>query len=143
MPFAGTRQLPDEPIIITTYEGAINVDEVTAGSMEVAKLMGTIEGRVWAVVDLSTITTSFADVMKIMMHQSQGTEGTTTDPKLAAMVLVGSDQFVRLYTDAMRKKTQGVILPMYRTIDDGVNALRIMIENEKKKQATEADKDTA
>jgi len=134
MPFAGTRQLSGESIIITTYEGAITADDVAHGSGHVAELMATIEGKVWAVVDLSTITTSFADVMKIMAHQSKGTEGTTTDPKLAAMVLVGSDQFVRLYTDAMRKRAQGIMLPMYRTVDEGVESLRIMIEREQNKE---------
>jgi len=134
MPFAGTRQLPDESIIVTTYEGAITAEDVNYGSSQVAELMATIDGKVWAVVDLSTITTSFADVMKIMADQSKGTEGTTTDPKLAAMVLVGSDQFVRLYTDAMRKRVQGVMLPMYRSVEEGVDALRIMIDREKSKQ---------
>ena len=129
MPFKETRQLPDEPIIVTTYEGQIDIETVTYGSQQVAKLMGTIEGKVYAVVDLSTISTSFGEVMKIMAHQSGGAEGTTTDPKLAAMVLVGTDSMVRLYTDAMRQRTEGVMLPMYTSVEDGVKSLRLLIKN--------------
>jgi len=128
MPFAGTRQLPDENIIITTYEGDINAEVVRNGSAEVAKLMATIEGRVYAVVDLSTITTSFGEVLKMLAEQAKGQEGTTTDPKLAAMVLVGSDNMVRMYADAMRKRAEGVMIPMYPSVEAGVAAMRALIE---------------
>ncbi len=127
MPFVGTQQLPGESIIVTTYDGQIDADTVRDGSMKVAELMASIPGKVYAVVDLSTITTSLGDVLKIMTAQSQGTEGTTTDPKLAAMVVVGSDKMVRLYTDAMRKRVDSVKLPMYRSVEAGIDALRLMI----------------
>jgi hypothetical protein len=128
MPFAGTRQLDDEPILITTYEGEITAEEVQYGSSKVAELMATIPGKVYAVVDLSTITTSFMDVLKILEHQAAGQEGTTTDPKLAMMVLVGSDNMVRLFTDAMHKRTDSVAIPIYRSVDKGIEALRVMIK---------------
>lgn len=129
MPFSGTRQLENEPIIITTYTGEIDAATVRAGSAQVAQLMATIPGKIYAVVDLSTITTSFGEVLKIMSDQGRGDEGTTTDPKLAAMVLVGSDNMVRLYTDAMRKRVDSVALPMYKTVEAGIDALRVMIAN--------------
>lgn len=129
MPFAGTKQLDSgEPIIVTTYTGDIDAETVRKGSTEVAKLMASIPGRIYAVVDLSTINTSFAEVLKMLADQAKGTEGTTTDPKLAAMVLVGSDSMVRMYADAMRKRNEKVVIPMFPSVDAGLSALRKMIE---------------
>ncbi len=129
MPFAGTKQLDSgEPIIVTTYTGDIDAETVRKGSTEVAKLMASIPGRIYAVVDLSTINTSFAEVLKMLADQAKGTEGTTTDPKLAAMVLVGSDSMVRMYADAMRKRNEKVVIPMFPSVDGGLSALRKMIE---------------
>lgn len=127
MPFAGTRQLDGEQIIITTYTGEVNANVIREGSMKVAELMASIPGKIYAVVDLSTIETSFAEVLKILADQAQGQDGTTTDPKLAAMALVGSNSMVRMYADAMRKRNQAVVIPMFPSVDEGVNALRMMI----------------
>jgi len=102
---------------------------VRKGSMEVAKLMGSIPGKIYAVVDLSTIKTSFAEVLKMLADQAKGSEGTTTDPKLVAMVLVGSDSMVRMYADAMRKRDQQVVIPMFPSVEEGVSVLRNMIES--------------
>jgi hypothetical protein len=127
MPFAGTRQLDGEQIIITTYTGEVNANVIRDGSMKVAELMASIPGKIYAVVDLSTIETSFAEVLKILADQAQGQEGTTTDPKLAAMVLVGNNTMVRMYADAMRKRNQAVVIPMFPSVEEGVGALRMMI----------------
>ena len=128
MPFAGTRQLDGESIIVTTYTGEINAQIIREGSMKVAELMASIPGKVYAVVDLSTIETSFAEVLKILADQAKGQEGTTTDPKLAAMVIVGSNSMVRMYADAMRKRNQAVVVPMFPSVDEGVEALRKMMQ---------------
>jgi len=129
MPFDGTRQLPGENIIVTTYSGEINAEIIRNGSAEVAKLMAQIDGPIYAVVDLSTIETSFGEVMKMLRDQSRGQEGTTTDPKLRAMALVGSNVMVKLYTEAMRRRQDDSIppLPMYRSVEIAVEHMHEMI----------------
>jgi len=51
-----------------------------------------------------------------------------TGGELAAMVLVGSDNMVRMYADAMRKRAEGVMIPMYPSVEAGVAAMRALIE---------------
>lgn len=132
MPFKSIVQLPGEPILITTYEGKVTVETIKEGAQEAAKLMENIEGKIYRIIDVTAIEpAAFADVIKLLESQSQGSAGTSTDPRLSAIVLVGTDRMVRLFADIMRQRTGGKQLPIYTSLEDGIAAVRVMVETDR------------
>jgi hypothetical protein len=49
MAFLKAEKLPGEPIIISTYTGFVNAQDIREGVVEIARLSQTIEGRVYAI----------------------------------------------------------------------------------------------
>jgi len=136
MPFKSIIQLPDEPILITTYEGEVTAAVIQEGVTEAAKFMANMEGKIYRIIDLSQIATgSFVEVIKLMDSQLQGSAGTSTDPRLGAMVLIATDSMVRLFADVMRKRSGGLQLPIFSSLEDGIAAVRVMVENDRKQDA--------
>ena len=87
-------------------------------------------------VDLLDIDSSFAEVMKIIAQQSQGEAGTTTDPRIGALALVGTNVMAKLYSQAMEKRHEGVRIPMYTRVSDALAATRMLIQYDHAKKAS-------
>jgi hypothetical protein len=129
MAFLKAEKLPAEPIIISTYTGFVNAQDIREGVVEIARLSQTIEGRVYAIADVRTISSSFAEVLAILRDQSKGEAGTTTDPNLV-VVLVGTDSMAKLYVSAMRNNSYGgVMVPMFATMEAALDSVRVMASN--------------
>jgi hypothetical protein len=136
MTYNGSQLLSTEPIVVSTYTGNVVVEDVRQGSGELAKIMATLPDKVYVVVDVRDITSSFAEVLKIIAEQSKGDIGTTTDPRLGLLVLVGTNSMAKLYSQAMEKRNSGVHIPMYTRMEDALAAVRMMIRMETGRKAS-------
>jgi hypothetical protein len=126
MAFIKALQLPEEPIIIATYDGFVTAADIREGAAAIAQLAEKIEGRVYAIADIHSTTSSFAEVLEILRDQSKGAEGTTTDPRLI-VVLVGSTAMGKLFVDAIRQSNYGgVTVPMFPTLEAALESFRVM-----------------
>ncbi len=132
MPFAGTWKLEEEPIIITAYAGEVTAEILLNGYARTAELITRCGAKQYLILDMTEVSTSFAEVMTLLKHQRQTTPGATVDPRLEAMVVVGAGRMLRLYVDALRQGAasplQGATVPMYASIEDALAALRVMIK---------------
>ena len=128
MPFVKSERLPNEPIIVATYDGFITAQDVRDAAATIAEFASTIEGSVYVISDILTATSSFAEVLEILRDQSRGVEGTTTDPRIH-VVLVGSNVMGKLFVDAMRQmKNGGVNVPMFPNMQAAFDSVRLMAQ---------------
>ena len=134
--YNGSQLLSTEPIVISTYTGLVTVADVQQASVELAQMLDNTADKLYVVVDLLTIDSSFAEVMKIIAQQSQGAAGTTTDPRIGAIALVGTNVMAKLYSQAMEKRHEGVRIPMYTRVKDALAAVRMLMEYDHAKKAS-------
>ncbi len=87
--------LPDEPIMIVTGKGALTVQDFNAMFAESRVLLAGMNGPIYRIVDFRESTTSFIDLIRTTQIATKGTEGSTTDPRIKAVV-VGTTQWVSL-----------------------------------------------
>jgi hypothetical protein len=127
MSYNGSQLLSTEPIVVSHYTGNVTVDDVQQASVELAQILDKAADKVYVIVDLLDISSSFAEVMKIIAQQSQGEAGTTTDPRIGTIALVGTNSMAKLYSQAMEKRHQGIHIPMYTRMEDAFAAVRMLI----------------
>jgi hypothetical protein len=134
--YNGSQMLSTEPIVISTYRGLVTVADVQQAAVELAQMLDNAPSQLYIVVDLLDIDSSFAEVMKIIAQQSQGEAGTTTDPRIGALALVGTNVMAKLYSQAMEKRHEGVRIPMYTRVSDALAAVRMLIQYDHAKKAS-------
>ena len=87
--------LRDEPIMIVIGKGALTVQDFNAMFTESRVLLAGMNGPIYRIVDFRESTTSFIDLIRTTQIATKGTEGSTTDPRIKAVV-VGTTQWVSL-----------------------------------------------
>ena len=87
--------LPDEPIVIVTGKGTLTVQDFREMFAESRKLLAGMKGPIYRIVDFRESTTSFMDLIRTTQIATKGEEGSTTDPRIKA-IIVGTNQWVSL-----------------------------------------------
>ncbi|MBI1281698.1 MAG: hypothetical protein GC179_26465 [Anaerolineaceae bacterium] len=128
------EMLPDEPIIIATGKGLLTIQDFANMFDESAKLLEGMEQTVYRVSDFREATSSFMDLIRMSQLASKGGAGTTTDPRIKA-VLVGTNQWVSLARTIFEQPQYSAMrLPTLENLEDALNYARSQIAS----QATDA-----
>ncbi len=123
------ERLPGEPILVMTYTGHMDVETVTKGFTESAKLAEQIDGVVYRISDVRLGEGDFGDVMKVIAEIRKGIPGSTADPKFRG-VFVGGHQMVRLYADILKQEQFGATtIPFFKTMDEALEYIRVERES--------------
>jgi hypothetical protein len=115
------EKLPDEPIIIVTSVGQINVTMMREVYAQIAAILDKFEPPLYRITDARNQETSFADMIGIIKEASKGMPGTTTDPRIRN-VFVGRDKFAMLARQAY--VNTGSTIPLFDTLEDALTHIR-------------------
>ena len=121
------HQYPNEPIVLVTFEGVLNVDALAAFMPEAVRRQAESSELLYWIIDVRATTTDFGQMMEIIAHQSQGVPGTATNAP-NRIFLVGSAQMTRLYQQAMSQpQFGGMTIPILPSLEDALAAVRVRI----------------
>lgn len=108
MPFT-TETLPDQPVIITTYEGQLTADELLASQQKIIDITEALGlQQVYAIQDLQQATTNFVDVItnikafNVIRKESAAQATTET-----VLIFVGNNTFVNLISSLFGNQQHG------------------------------------
>ncbi|MBC7813997.1 MAG: hypothetical protein H7175_22780 [Burkholderiales bacterium] len=120
------EKLPDEPIIVVTYAGELNLEIVSAAFRQSAEIMDRLDGTVYRISDIRQGTSEFSDTMDIIhrIRHSRNVSGSTLDPRLKA-VFVGSHVLAEMYADILKQSEYGgKEIPFFNEMDDALAYIR-------------------
>jgi hypothetical protein len=123
---ATVEKLPDEPIILVTIDGHLDVAIARQIYAEIAELAQDIEGKVYRITDLRKQTSSFMDTIGVVKEAAKGSPGTTSDPRITN-VFVGHGKVAPTTLNLMRQKnpeSHGVL----ETVEDALEYVRWQIQ---------------
>jgi hypothetical protein len=119
------EKMADEPIILVTSVGQINVTMMREVYMKIAAILDVVEPPVFRITDARNQETSFADMMGIIKEASKGQPGTTTDPRIRN-VFVGRDKFAMLARDAYANTAPDhQAMPVFDTMEQALTYVRL------------------
>ena len=99
---ATVEKLPNEPIILVTVEGHLDVSLAREIYAKIAELADDIQGPIYRITDLRKQTSSFADNIAVVKEASNRKPGTTSDPRITN-VFVGREQISPVTLAVMRR----------------------------------------
>ena len=116
--------LPDEPIMVVKGKGTLTAQDFTEMYDESRELLAGIKGPIYRIVDFRESTTSFMDLIRITQVATKGVEGSTTDPRIKAIV-VGTNQWISLgRTIFEQPQFSGLHFPTLESIEDALGYAR-------------------
>ena len=119
--------LPNEPIIITTATGKLSVQDFADMFAEARKLLQGMSGPIYRISDFREATSSFMDLLRMAQLASKGDEGTTSDPRIKA-VLVGTNQWVSLArTIVAQPQYSAMHFPTFETLEAALHFARTQL----------------
>jgi len=111
MPSA-VNKLPDEPIILVTESGHVDIEHVRSNRQRINAIAREIDGAYHIIIDARESDSSFADVMKIL----RSVEPLEIRP--ASSCYVGSSVFLQLYRNALSQIFYGKSnLPIFESLE--------------------------
>ena len=122
--------LPDEPILIATGKGLLTVQDFADMFEESAKLLTGVEHTIYRISDFREATSSFMDLIGMSRLASKGNSGSTTDPRIKA-ILIGSSQWVSLARTIFEQPQYSAMrLPTLENLEDALVYARAQIANQ-------------
>ncbi len=125
------NKLPDEPIILLTYDGSVDVETVKSAFQQSVELMSEINGAVYRISDVRAIDadeTTIGQLFKLIAELRRDTSGSSADPRIHG-VFVGGHQLARIYADFMRQQQfGGTLIPFYHTLEEALDYIRFEIK---------------
>ena len=88
---ATVTRMPDEPIIVVTVDGHLDVEIARALYRQIAELAAQIDGPIYRITDVRKQECSFTEMMGVIKEASQGMAGTTSDPRITN-IFVGREK---------------------------------------------------
>lgn len=123
------KLLPDEPILIATGKGLLAVQDFADMFEESAKLLYGIEQTIYRISDFREASSSFMDLIRMSQLASKGGVGTTTDPRIKA-ILVGTNQWVSLARTIFEQPQYSAMrLPTLENLEDALVYARTQLSN--------------
>jgi hypothetical protein len=130
--------LTDEPIIIATGKGLLSVQDFADMFKESAELLQGVEGTIYRISDFREASSSFMDLIRMSQLASKGGEGTTTDPRIKA-ILVGTNQWVSLARTIFEQPQYSAMrLPTLENLEDALAYVRTQIVNQTNEAVVDA-----
>lgn len=118
--------VPDEPIIVVTFEGHIDLDTVRNMFVETAALFAKFEGDVYRIADIREADTDFVDIVKMIKAIREGLPASSIDPRMHG-IFVGRNQFARMYADFMKQMGSKPI-PIFVTMEDALEYAHLQLQ---------------
>lgn len=130
--------LTDEPILVATLTGDLTVSDMRGMFIQSAQLTQDMPGPIYRITDTRLARANFMEMMQTVRAASDGTPGSSTDPKFKPIFL-GTNELVRMGID-MLKQSQfgGVQIPFFNDMED---ALTYIHHDMNKNQQTITDHD--
>jgi len=127
-------QLENEPIIVVTIIGYLDIAMARAIYARIAEIAATLQGPIYRITDVRQEHTTFAEIIGVIKEASKSTAGSTSDPRIKN-VFVGNEKMARVARDVLRTMMGGVSMPMFATMEDALTH----IHNELSQRAGAAD----
>ena len=126
------EMLPNEPILIATAKGMLSSQDFADMFKESASLLQGIDYTVYRISDFTAASSSFMDLIRMSQLASKGNVGTTTDPRIKA-ILVGTTHWVSLARTIFEQPQYSAIrLPTLVNRVDALVYVRAQIAAQKK-----------
>jgi hypothetical protein len=120
---AVVTKLPDEPIILVTIEGHLDVTIARDVYAQIAVLAKEIQEPVYyRITDVRKQESTFIEMLAVVKEAMKGTEGTTTDPRMVH-IFVGREKMALLARDMLRNINPHNH-PMLDTVEDALTYIR-------------------
>jgi len=130
--------LPNEPILIATAKGLLAVQDFADMFGESAKLLDGIEQTIYRISDFREAHSSFIDLIRMSQLAAKGGVGTTTDPRIKA-ILVGTNQWVSLARTIFEQPQYSAMrLPTLENLEDALVYARTQLSNQATKIAADS-----
>ena len=119
--------VPDEPIVIVTFEGHVDLETVRNMFVETAVIFAKFEGNVYRIADIRTADTDFVDIIKMIKAIRDGLPASSIDPRMHG-IFVGQKQFARMYADFI-KQMGGAPIPIFATMEDALEYAHLQLQS--------------
>jgi hypothetical protein len=114
------ERLDDQPIILATFTGEIDVEMVKTMFQRSAEIQTEIGTPVYRITDVRAIETSLMNLLSIVREASQDVPGSPLDPHITGM-FVGTNKWVRLFQSALDEEEYGSIsIPAFVSMEDAL-----------------------
>ncbi len=121
--------VPNEPIVVVTFEGHIDLETVRNMFVETAAIFAKFEGGVYRIADIRAADTDFVDIVKMIKAIRDGLPASSIDPRMHG-IFVGQKQFARMYADFV-KQMGGAPIPIFATMEDALEYAHLQLQNYK------------
>ncbi len=112
--------LSDEPILITHAKGMLVVQDFAEMFAASRKMLDGAPGPIYRISDFREASSSFMDLLRMAQIASKGGEGTTSDPRIKA-VLIGTNQWVSLARTIFEQPQYSAMrFPTFETLEDAL-----------------------
>lgn len=114
------ERLDDQPIILATFTGEIDVEMVKTMFQRSAEIQSEIGTPIYRITDVREIETSLMNLLSIVREASQNVPGSPLDPNITGM-FVGTNKWVRLFQNTLDEQEYGSIsIPAFSSMDDAL-----------------------
>jgi hypothetical protein len=121
--------LPDEPILLTKAKGMLVVQDFAEMFATSRRLLRGMQGTIYRISDFREASSSFMDLLRMAQLASKGSEGTTTDPRIKA-VLVGTNQWVSLARTIFEQPQYSAMrFPTFETMEEALDYARVQLSS--------------
>ena len=121
------HRFEDEPILLVTYEGLLDVKLVEIATTQIDHVLEESDVPLYGIIDLRGATSSMGELMRLLARQSRGAGGARSSD-CSRVVLVGAHPLIRIYRRLFQHEPfGGLFIPVFSTLDDAIAAQRARI----------------
>lgn len=118
------ERVENEPIVISTFTGRIQAEDLAAFFTELEPIIDRMEGPIYLVSYIPFVEYS-ADDLVALLHLAKARYIEAQSNPTQTILFVGSSALVRIYKDALtRPEFGGVSIPMFDTLDAALAYIR-------------------
>ncbi len=117
-------QLDDQPIIVATFTGFVDLPTVQAMFRRSAEFKAQLGTPLYRISDVTNVSTSLQELLQIVSEASQNIPGSSMDPEIKGM-FVGTNKWVGLFQSTMNDVEFGNIsIPAFTSHEDALNYIK-------------------
>ncbi len=127
------KLLPQEPILLTTFSENFNPREDTPRiAQEMKSILDASSEPIYMVDDLLRLKMSFSDLVSMMAAATRGDTGVVLHPNVRQIVLVSTNDVVRLGSAALKQAQYGgkSTVSVHPTLEEALSAIRAEMASE-------------
>ncbi len=113
-------RLPEEPIIIATLCGPLNVDVVRTVFTQTAELAQDVNGPIYRISDFLNADASFKSLVGVITETTRLRPYGTRDPRIHPVLVCGYNRLRFLPELLCRKEFGSVKVPIFDTLDEAL-----------------------